>query len=293
LLTRLFICLFVLRISAQIPGGEILLNKADLLIRENKLAAAESSAREYLQTHPNAAEGYYLLGKILFLELKAKESLAEYTEGAKFSVPGARDLKIVASDYVMLSDFTDADKWFTKLVEWTPQDVQAWYDLGRTKYNENRFDEAIGAFSRVLTLDPANVKAEDNLGLSLAAIGRNVEAIAAYKRAIRLQERDADKNPGPYLDYGSLLLDNNQVDEAMPLLAEASTLSPSDYRVHRELGKAYLHQNELEKARAELEKAIDLSPRNAPLHFMLAQVYRKQGLTEKAKRETDRYTELK
>jgi tetratricopeptide (TPR) repeat protein len=241
-----------------------------------------------MQDHPTSADGHFLLGYVLFLEAKAKDSLAEYTDGAKYRPPSAQDLKVVASDYVVLGDFADADKWFTKVVEWTPQDLQAWYDLGRTKYNENRFDEAISAFKRTLQLDPANARAEDNLGLSYAALGRNDEAAAAYRRAITL-----DSKSMACLDFGSLLIEDNHVEDALPLLTQALSNSPGDYRVHRELGKAYLHLNQLEKARAELEKAIELSPKTAPLHFMLAQVYRKQGLTEKAKAETERYAELK
>ncbi len=184
-----------------------------------------------------SADGHFMLGYILFLEKKASESLAEYTEGAKYGVPNARDLKVVASDYVVLSDFADADKWFTKLVEWTPRDVQAWYDLARTKYTENRFDEAISDFKQALQLDPANVKAEDNLGLSYAALERYDEATDAYKRAIALEEKDGSKNSGPYLDYGSLLIDTNNVEDALPLLEKALAISPDDYRIHRELGK--------------------------------------------------------
>jgi tetratricopeptide (TPR) repeat protein len=294
---RLLFSLFLLRHSAQIPpsetNNELLLNKADLLVREGKLAAAETAARDYVQQHKVAANGHFMLGYVLFLEKRAGESLAEYTEGAKYSVPTARDLKVVASDYVVLGDFTDADKWFTKLVEWTPQDAQAWYDLGRTKYNENRFEEAINAFKQVLQLDAANVKAEDNLGLSYAALERNEEAIAAYKRAIALQEQFTSKDAGPYLDYATLLTDANSPDVALPLLETALAISPGDYRVHRELGKAYLHLNKLENACAELLKAIELAPKDAPLHFVLAQVYRKQGQNDKAKLETERYSTLK
>ncbi|HEX4810852.1 MAG TPA: tetratricopeptide repeat protein, partial [Bryobacteraceae bacterium] len=295
--TRFFIALLMLRISAQTvpqdPTDDPLLTKADLYVRLGQLAAAERTAREYLHGHSNSASGHFLLGSILFLQKKARESLAEYTEGAKYSAPGVRDLKIVASDYVVLSDFADADKWFTKVVVSTPHDAQAWYDLGRTKYNENRFDEAVNCFKRALQLDPTNVKAADNLGLSLGALGHNEEAIEAYKRAIALQEHDSAKNSGPYLDFGSLLVENNQMEQALPLLAEALALSPEDYRVHRELGKAYLHLNELDKARVELQKAIELAPREAPLHFMLAQVYRKQGLMDQEKLEIERYTALK
>lgn len=287
------ILLLLLRLPAQTVPSDILLNKADLLMRQGQYPAAESAVREYIRQYPSSAAGRFKLGFVLFLEHKAADSLAAYTEGAKYSVPTAPDLKIVASDYVMLSDFTDADKWFSKLVEWTPNDPQAWYDLGRTKYNENRFEEAIDAFHKTLQLDPSNVKAEDNLGLSLGALNRNDEAIAAYKRAIALQEHDPAKNPNPYLDYGSLLVDSNQIDEALPLLNQALSLAPADYRIHRELGKAYLHSNQPEKARNELERAVELEPKNAPLHFMLAQVYRKLGLPDKEKQELDRYAALK
>src|SRR5256886_16087693 len=102
---------------------------------------------------------------------KAKASLAESTAGAKYSAPIAADLKVVAFDYVLLGDYLDADKWLTKMLEWTPDDAQGWYYLGRTKYSENRFAEAISAFEQCLKVDPKNVKAEDNLGLSYE-IGR-------------------------------------------------------------------------------------------------------------------------
>ena len=36
--------------------------------------------------------------------------------------------------------------------------------------------------------------------------------------------------------------------KALPYLMEAARISPDDYRVHRQLGKAYTHLDQLEKA---------------------------------------------
>ncbi len=296
-MTSFFTAAVLLQLAVQAPppasSSNPLLEKTTELVRQGHLTAAEAAAKGYVQIYPVSSDGHFMLGYILFLEKKPNESLVEYTEGAKHGIPAAHDLKVVASDYVLLSDFTDADRWFTKVTEWTPGDVQAWYDLGRTKYNENRFDEAISAFNKTLQLDPANMKAQDNLGLCYAALGRNEQAIGAYKRAIEMEEKSLQASPEPYLDFGSLLIDTDNVPDALPLLAKSLAIAPDDYRVHRELGKAYLHLNDLNKARAELEKAIQLAPRNAPLHFMLAQVYRKQGLPDKAKHEADSYSALK
>jgi len=302
-----------------------LLSEAKTLFRQSKFAEADRAVRQYLETSPNSADGHFLLGHILFREIqaeavldrrlalqeqsrmasatpgpglpkdreeKAKASLEEFTAGAKYRNPSAADLKIVAFDYIVLEDYADADKWLTKMLEWAPNDSDGWYNLGRTKYNENRFAEAISAFQQCLKLDAKNVKAEDNLGLSFAGMGRNAEAGAAYQRAIDWQAQSLVKNPRPNIDLGSLLIDENRPKDAVPILLQAIEIDARDSKTHELLGKAYTRLEEFPKAQVELEKAVELSPQTPNLHCMLAPVYRKQGLAQKAKAEYDRCTAL-
>jgi len=308
-----------------------LLSDARSLFQQNKFSEADGAVRQYLKDHPDSADGHFLLGHILFREIQAhamleaqfqsqahgpmrsartmgsnpsltpdlmaaqemaKASLAEFTAGARFHVPSVDDLKTVALDYVLLVDYPDADKWLTKMLEWAPNDSDGWYYLGRTKYNENRFAEAVSAFQKCLKLDPQNVKAEDNLGLSFAGLARNEEATAAYEQAIAWQAHLLVKNPGPYIDLGSLLIDENRPQDAVPVLLQAVEIAPRDSRTHELLGKAYARTEEFPKAQVELEKAIELSPQIPNLHCMMAPVYRKQGLPEKAKAEYDRCAAL-
>lgn len=262
------------------------------LLTLGKLSEAEQATRDFLRTRNNSADGHYLLAYILFKEQRAKESLAEYTEAARYRIPTAAELIAVASDYVLLKDYQDADRWFTRAVELNPKDALGWYYLGRTKYNLNRFEEAIGAFRETLKLDPKNVKASDNLGLSYEGLNQTDEAVNAYRNAIEWQMGSPLKDSGPFLDLGSLLVARGQALEALVNLLQAAQISPRDYRVRRQLGKAYIQLNELDKARTELETAAELAPQNAAVHFMLGQIYRKQGLPEKAKSENERYSAL-
>jgi Flp pilus assembly protein TadD len=296
------------------------LAEAKSLLQQGRVNEADSAVRQFLGTQPESAEGHFLLGHILFREIqsdataetqlegarvlqanpkdgklmleKVRASLAEFTAGAKFHDPSAADLKVVAFDYVLLGDYVDADKWLTKMLAWTPSDIEGWYYLGRTKYNENRFAEAVDAFQGCLKLDPRSVKAEDNLGLSYAGLGRREEATAAYRQAIAWQSRAAQKDPGPYIDFGDLLLEENLNEEAVSYLLQAIEVAPRESRAHELLGKAYTRLEELPRAQSELEKAIELSPQNASLHCMLAPVYRKQGFADKAKIEFDRCASL-
>jgi tetratricopeptide (TPR) repeat protein len=288
-ITPFVLILFSTLVSAENPlplaDAQRSLNKGDLNV-------AEHSVRTYLATHKDSADAHFLLGYILFRKNDPKSSLAEYTEGARFRKPTSYDLETVGGDYVLLKDYADADKWFSKSVEFDPSNVSALYYLGRTKYNENRFAEAIAIFQNCLKIDPKNVKYEDNLGLSYQGLGRNDEAAAAFREALDWDKSSAAPNPGPYLDLGILLLDTGHAADAIPLLEKAVQLTPKDLRAHTQLGKAYLHSDQLEKAQTELEAAVQLDSRNAPTRFMLAQVYRKRGLLDKARRETEAYAAL-
>jgi tetratricopeptide (TPR) repeat protein len=296
------------------------LSKAESLMEKGQLNDAEIIVRQDLKIVPDSAAAHFLLGYILYREIQArakqidpnpnaiyatpqksllelreknaKESLAEFTAGARYRTPSAFDLKIVAIDYILLGDFIDADKWLTRSLQLNPTDSDGWYQLGRTKYNENRFTEAIEAFKKCLALDATNVKAEENLGLSYAGLGDDLDAAKAYQTAIDWQTTSVTKDAETYLAFGTLKLDQNRPKDAIPLLIQATEIAPSVFQGHELLGKAYLQTQELLKAQTALEEAVNLSPDTARLHYILGQVYRKEGLMAKAKTEFDRCAAL-
>jgi tetratricopeptide (TPR) repeat protein len=267
---------------SQSPAAS--LQEARSLLATGKLSEAETVLRTYLKNDPSSADAHYLLGDVLFREQKARESLAEFTAGAKFRHPTASELRTVASDYVLLADFADADKWFSEVTAETPNDAEAWYLLGRTKYNENRFAEAIAAFEHVLTLRPKDVRAEDNLGLSQQGLGHTEQAKAAFQTAIEWQH-DAPADAQPYLNLGTLLTDQGDLTGAIQQLTKAAALAPGNPKIHEELGRALQTKGDLEGAQSQLETAVKLAPNAAALHFKLGQIYRRRGLNDRAQEE--------
>ena len=302
-------------------NSESPLAQARAFLADNRVDQAESAVRGYLVQHQTSADAHFLLGLILFRKIQAealegralsegseaaskldgskfrqenaKASLAEYTEGAKYEKPSAADLKIVALDYVLLGSYGDASKWLARSVEENPQDPEAWYYLGRSRYNENRFEEAIQAFLSCLELEPRNVKAQSNLGLSYAGLNRIPEAQAAFRKAIDWQIDSSAKNVEPYIDLGDLLIQQNRLQEAVSYLMQAVEIAPRESRAREKLGSAYLNLNDLPAAQEQLERAVGLDPRNPSSHYLLGSVYRKQGHAEKAKAEFDRFQTLK
>jgi Flp pilus assembly protein TadD len=258
----------------------------------NQYDAAKQDLQEYLTQHTDSADANFLLGYVLFSEKDPSRSLAEYTAGAHFRYPSPEDLMAVAADYIMLKDYSDADKWLTEVTRAQPENQLAWYYLGRTRYYESKFEDAASAFVVCLRLNPHDVRAETNLGLSYEGLQKDNEAISAYHTAILWQENSSTKVSDPYLDLGSLLLRKGEVKQSIEYLAQAEQLAPRNPKLHEELGRAYDQMHEEKDAQVELEKAIGLAPDAAALHFLLGRIYREEGLKEDAQREFARTSQL-
>ncbi len=276
----------------ELPTGDDDLTLAKEALGRAQWPEAERLARSYTANHEGSAEGHNLLGEALFRENRPKESLAEFTHAAQLERPTALDLRWVALDYVLLADWSDADRWMSKSVEWSPNDGEAWYELGRIEYTENFFSKALETFRHALVLEPQSVKMENNLGLTLEALNKPDDAIAAYRQAIAWQQGSDAPSDQPLLNLGTLLMQQYHLEEALPLLKEAAAIAPGESKAHAALGKLYERKGELGEAAGEFERAVALDDASGGLHFQLGQVYRRQGQKAKAEAQFARASAL-
>jgi Tfp pilus assembly protein PilF len=268
--------------NAKSPNN---LAQAKASLEQGQYADADKQLRDQLAAHPSDVETKYLLAFVLFKENKPADSLKEYTEAARQRAPHAADLKTVALDYVLLDDYTDAEHWIRFSLSIDANDAETWYEAGRIDYTLNYFQPALDAFQRSLQLDPASVKAENNLGLALAGLNRVDEAVTAYRRAVAMQAASPHPSEQPLLNLATVLIDRNQLDEALPLLQQAAQIAPHDWKILAQLGRFYMEKGDLNAARDVLERAIAIEPQRGSLHFQLGQVYKKSGESEKAQAE--------
>lgn len=260
------------------------LASARQLATSGRNSESEAVLHRFIAANPSSADAYFLLGYVYFREAKPRESLAAFTSGARFRHPAASELKIVASDYVLLRDFPDAQKWFAEVTRLTPNDPDAWYLLGRTQYNEDQFTNAIASFEQALKLRPQHIEAENNLGLAWEGLNKLDEASAAYRQAIAWQgSQPAD--PQPYLNLGTLLTNHNQPEKAIPLLQQASRLAPENPKIHEELAFALDACNRLPEAQHQLETAVALAPKASGPHYKLGRLYQREGLSDLARQQ--------
>jgi tetratricopeptide (TPR) repeat protein len=284
--------LFV-RAEEAAPGAtDALLYESKARVHLEQFTAAENALRRYLLLHSDSDDALYLLGYVLHREGKTAESLETYTKAAKHRAPSGDDLKIVGLNYVLLNDYSDAIKWLEKAVEAEPKNKEAWYFLGRAYYTRSRNAEAHKAFLKVLELDPHDAKAEDNLGLVFESEAQPDAAMDAYRKAIAWQEQGMRPSEQPYLNLGSLLMEQSRDGEAIPLLQKAVELAPENALCRKKLGTAYLRLGKLIDAQRDLEKAVQLAPDDPAAHYQLGKLYKEMKAPDRAKAEFDRTAEL-
>lgn len=141
-------------------------------------------------------------------------------------------------------------------------------EKGTTLYQkgyEQNYRQAAALFEQALQLDPAYSQAAFYLGLTYNALFDQDKAQAYYKKAIEI---DPDYLEA-HADYGGMLLDIGNVDEAIrqfdlvlqrdPGNADALTMQAQAYRFKQ------LYQRSIESA----NKAIQIAPKRAEPHLWL------------------------
>jgi len=261
------------------------LSEPRALLAGGDYAGADRRLREILTQAPDSAEAHFLLGFTLLHEEQPKQSLAEYALGAKHRDPGPAEMIGMASDYLVLKDYPNADHLLTTATQRAPKLAIGWYLLGRAQYSEGHAADAEKSFLACLRLNPHHLLAEYSLGAAYEKLNRPEEAATAYRTAISWQDTSPVKDPQPYFNLGMMLRRQGHVTEALPYLKSAVTAGFRDPIAHQELGLAYEQLGHYEDALSELKQASDLSPNTEALHFFLGRVYRKAGHGNEAANE--------
>jgi VWFA-related protein len=135
---------------------------------------------------------------------------------------------------------------------------------GLALYSRGELEAAAGKFREAIRLDSEFFPAVFYLGSCYAAGGRDREAVGAWKTSL-VTESDA---PFIYTLLGDAMLRLRDIDSAIDILTEASTLWPGNDEVIMRLGTAQAMGGEPEEALQTLEGYLARNPGDAERHFL-------------------------
>jgi len=124
------------------------------------------------------------------------------------------------------NDCAGAEQALRRLLQISPDSINAHWQLGVALICLERYSEAIPILQRAVDLKPDFGEAHFNLGFALARSGNGRAAIPSFRNAIRYNPDLID----PYITLADLLAQTGETRDATNLLARVLQLDPEDER---------------------------------------------------------------
>ena len=175
---------------------------------------------------------------------------------------------ILAAVFKAIGRNTEALNANQTAVELSPQDAEAYSNLGVTLQELGRLNEAEVSLRQAIVLKPNYPEAHNNLGNALKEQGRLDEAEASYRQAIVLKPGYANAHS----NLGATLQELGRLDEAEASYIQAIVLKPKYAEAYSNLGVTLKELGRLEEAEESLKHAITLKPDFALAHYGLTKV---------------------
>jgi Flp pilus assembly protein TadD/peroxiredoxin len=152
--------------------------------------------------------------------------------------------------------FQQAEEAFQQVIAATPDDPEAYYNLGTLNLRRNHLPEARQFLEQTVKLRPNYPEAWNNLGMIAAQGGDADAAIQDFQQALQLR---------PAYDIALLNLGNvyrrrKDFGKAEECLTHALELRPDDPDINYSVGMLHAQQNQLQAAAQYLQRAVQLRP---------------------------------
>ncbi|MDB5795499.1 MAG: hypothetical protein JWR25_1878 [Noviherbaspirillum sp.] len=224
---------------------------ATLEVRQGNPEQALAIARQIQKQSAKSSVGYEMEGDILMtqkkipLAVKAYEQAMNRTKGGPLMVKLHNALKASGNE-------KEGD---VRLAQWqkdNPRDTITRMYVGTTNLMNRQTKGAIEQFQMVVQQEPKNVAALNNLAIAYKQ-EKDPRALEYAEKAYQLEEN----NPAVLDTLGSILIEQDKIARALPLLKKAVTLAPAapDSRYH--LALALSKSGDNASARKELAQALE------------------------------------
>ena len=246
---------------------------------QGQLQRSENVLRQILQTYPNCAPAYHLLGIIahqvgktgLGVDLLGKAIAIDDTQ-ALFHANRGEMCRI-------LERVDEAIAHGQRAVALDPNSVAAHSNLGIAYYDSKDFDKAELHQKRALELEPNFGNALNNMGSICREKNDPDGAISYYQKA-------AELNPDyiePLNNMGAVLVEEERPEEAIPILQKAITNKPDYAEAHCNLACSFRQLEQNESALSHFATALSLRPVYPEAHLGIAGIRLEEERPDEAK----------
>ena len=172
----------------------------------------------------------------------------------------------------------DAEGWYSKTLEVSPNDPDALYNKGQVQLDQSKVEEALETFLRLSELaDDGDVESQMALGFCHDLLGNVDEARSLYELVITIDPEQVEA----YFKLGRIADGDGEYDKAINYYDKVVSLNNKHESVFGELAHTYAKMDLWEPCKVACEQALALDPTNAKIYNQLGLIcYGQQDYSE-------------
>lgn len=140
--------------------------------------------------------------------------------------------------------------------ELTPDDPQAWSDLGRIYAMLGEMENAAQCFNESITIDVKFADGWHNLGTACKQMGKREAAFSAFKNVLLIDNTRADT----YLNLGTLLIQASQFEDALECFERAVKQDPTLVSARSRLASQMSERGKVRRAESLFRQSLSMNP---------------------------------
>ena len=182
--------------------------------------------------------------------------------GLKLLKKNPKDYQLIYSvglSYVNLQNYSEADKYFDKLL-YVQEKPEIFFIQANIHKQLKKYDTAITYFEKAIKLNPNFSEAYNNLGNVKKRIGKIDEAISCFKKAIQLK----DNNILAYFNLANTYKENRYFNELIETYEKILSFNQNDIKTLYNLGSVYLFLGDISKGKNFFKKIIKINKNHVP-----------------------------
>lgn len=209
-------------------------NQVDTLLKyykSNNYAKTQEHALFLTEQFPDHDLAWKILSIVFEKTGKIPESLIAIKKIVNISPQDPLAHYNLGNTYGKLADFSKAEESYKKAISLKPNFAEAYYNLGIIFENDLKLEEAEKYYKQAIALKPDFANAYNNLGIVLEELRKFNESEICYKKIIALEPNFEEA----YHNLGNNLEQQGKLKDAQISYEKAIIINPGLTKTHRQL----------------------------------------------------------
>lgn len=233
------------------------------LYQAGQVEAARRDCATFLQTCPNSADGWHLLGLMAHHDRDLETAIAHYQKALKADATHLDTYNNLAVAFHEQGKLEEAIPHYQKALALKPDNPDAHNNYANALRERGQLDEAIYHYQQAIAARPEYADAYNNLGLAFYAKGDYANAATAYQQAIARKPNF----PQALNHLGNALKELGNFAEAAKYYQQAIAIKPDYAKAYNNWGNIFRDEGDLQTAIQYYDQATTIAPDFAEAHW--------------------------